>query len=1007
MKKKLMSILLAITMTVGTLPYAAMTAGAETAESEAVTTVEQLQTAVSEGGTVKLGGDIDLAGTTLAFPDNIPVTIDLNGNTLSKSQSGFVLSLEAADNVTLTDTIGTGTVEKAGGWYFFYNEGYLTIDGGTYTKAGNLLVFSEENSTTDISGGTFDMENLAQIQDAGCSVRVSGGDFTFSMTDIAMGVLDPDVVITGGTFNVDPSAFVDTDAYEVTEFNGIYTVSEKIAETDTTETDAPETDDPTNTIDLLLRLKALDENGVEFEDVYALDGFLNDIGWLGTYSNNFDPEMIDPELKYFSVIVGENIITDWDYCPEGYAKPDDVTFTCDAEGNITVTSGNATIEKDGDVTVFVIQLEKSTDATETDAPETDHPENTIELLLRLKALDENGVEFEDVDALDGFLNDMDWLGTYSNNFDPEMIDLELKYFSVIVGENIITNWDYCPEGYAYPDDVTFTCDAEGNITVTSGNATIEKDGDVTVFVIQLEKASGETEPETDAPETDEPETDTTLTIILKMKAYNTHGEWISTEDLGELGGKLNGTADIGTFSGAEGYSSVYTVNIGENTIDDWYRVPEGYQPPSDITFTVDENGVVTLTSYNAVLVEEDGFYIIEVTLEAAAKLVESGMCTNTMWAFYDDGGLVITGNGPMDSYDHSVTLPTAAPWAKYRDDVTRVVISRGVTSIGDFAFYKMTNLEEVRFSDLAAVTYIGEAAFGYTGIKEITIPAADIEIAAKAFYFCDSLTTVDFEEGSAIAFIGNYAFRNCGSLVGITLPETIGYMGTNILYACPNVTVHVAQDSYAHKYAEYYGYTYETAESENYLATGTCGDSLTWILSNTGVLTITGSGAMDDFSFSTLAADAAPWAKMRGDVTAVIIGKDVTSVGAYAFYRMQNLTEVVFEEGSALASIGMGAFGYTSALTGITLPDSVETIGKNAFYFSGLEDITISCNSALTTIGHYAFRDTALTAVSLPLGLTDIGAKIFYNTDPVMYVVEDSFLERYAELWGYRVAYGN
>lgn len=96
MKKRVLSLLLAIVMVVGLMPTASA------ATSTDPTTVEQLQTAINEGGTVKLGDDIDLGSTVLTFPDNTPVTIDLNGNTLSKSSSGFVLELGAGDNVTIT-----------------------------------------------------------------------------------------------------------------------------------------------------------------------------------------------------------------------------------------------------------------------------------------------------------------------------------------------------------------------------------------------------------------------------------------------------------------------------------------------------------------------------------------------------------------------------------------------------------------------------------------------------------------------------------------------------------------------------------------------------------------------------------------------------------------------------------------------------------------------------------------------------------------------------------------
>ena len=221
MKKRILSMLLVIVMVVGLVPTAMA------ADGDALTTVEQLQAAINEGGTVKLGGNIDLGSSVLTFPDNIPVTIDLNGNTLSKSSSGYVLELGEGDDVTIT---GEGTVSKAGGWYFFKNDsGYLKIEGGTYSKSGYDLVYMGGNSVTEITGGTFALDNIFARQSDNSTGTISDGAFT--VATVVTGIWDRGISITGGTFSIDPTQYgVDTDNYTVTEnADNSYTVSEKIA----------------------------------------------------------------------------------------------------------------------------------------------------------------------------------------------------------------------------------------------------------------------------------------------------------------------------------------------------------------------------------------------------------------------------------------------------------------------------------------------------------------------------------------------------------------------------------------------------------------------------------------------------------------------------------------------------------------------------------------------------------------------------------------------------------
>lgn len=212
---------------------------ATSANAAEVTAVADLQTAISAGGTVTLGDDIDLGSTALTFPDDTLVTIDLNGKTLSRSQSGYVLTLEAADRVVITDSVGTGAVTKAGGFYFFYNEGQLRIEGGTYAKSGYYdLVYLEGNSSVEITGGTFTLNNIIARQSTGSTATISGG--TFTVDTIATGIWDKGTSITGGTFTLNTNdtpvaGFVDTDRYTVTNTTGsTYVVGEKPASYDVT-----------------------------------------------------------------------------------------------------------------------------------------------------------------------------------------------------------------------------------------------------------------------------------------------------------------------------------------------------------------------------------------------------------------------------------------------------------------------------------------------------------------------------------------------------------------------------------------------------------------------------------------------------------------------------------------------------------------------------------------------------------------------------------------------------
>ena len=77
---------------------------------------------------------------------------------------------------------------------------------------------------------------------------------------------------------------------------------------------------------------------------------------------------------------------------------------------------------------------------------------------------------------------------------------------------------------------------------------------------------------------------------------------------------------------------------------------------------------------------------------------------------------------------------------------------------------------------------------------------------------------------------------------------------------------------------------------------GSCGENAQWAMYENGELHITGSGAMTNFT----SHNDQPWYTTNHKIKRIVIGKDITSVGNYAFCYAQNVTEVVFEEGSKL-----------------------------------------------------------------------------------------------------------
>ena len=146
-----------------------------------------------------------------------------------------------------------------------------------------------------------------------------------------------------------------------------------------------------------------------------------------------------------------------------------------------------------------------------------------------------------------------------------------------------------------------------------------------------------------------------------------------------------------------------------------------------------------------------------------------------------------------------------------------------------------------------------------------------------------------------------------------------------------------------------------------------------------GTLTVSksssGDGAMENYASSS----NQPWMKSRNDITSVVIGDGVTSIGNNAFWGCDCLTSVTI--GSNVGSIGQDAFNACLSLASVSIPASVTSIGNYAFVSCGRSAaalvVTIADGSLLSSIGVQAFWDANLASFNIPASVTSIGKWAF------------------------------
>ena len=166
-----------------------------------------------------------------------------------------------------------------------------------------------------------------------------------------------------------------------------------------------------------------------------------------------------------------------------------------------------------------------------------------------------------------------------------------------------------------------------------------------------------------------------------------------------------------------------------------------------------------------------------------------------------------------------------------------------------------------------------------------------------------------------------------------------------------------------------------TVEAKAATYSGTCGDDVNWNLNTeTKVLTISGTGEMDNYKYAMAAFNDQPWYDYRDSIESVVIETGVTSIGECAFYCFDNIKNISIAQ--SVVSIGKQAFYACKQIEFINIPGSVEEIKASSFWAcEKLTDITIG--SGVKTIGSSAFAKTAINSIVIPDSVTSLGSSAF------------------------------
>ena len=165
---------------------------------------------------------------------------------------------------------------------------------------------------------------------------------------------------------------------------------------------------------------------------------------------------------------------------------------------------------------------------------------------------------------------------------------------------------------------------------------------------------------------------------------------------------------------------------------------------------------------------------VVVKLDDPSAEEDSGKDGNITWRLTKDGTLYISGQGDMPDYDWN-----KIPWRDF--SINKVVVQKGITSIGSFAFGDCSSLSSIKIPE--GVTSIGSGAFeNCSSLSSIKIPEGVTSIENSAFSGCSSLSSIKIPEG--VTSIEGNAFGACSSLNSIKIPKNVSEIGILVFDEC-------------------------------------------------------------------------------------------------------------------------------------------------------------------------------------------------------------------------------
>ncbi len=402
-----------------------------------------------------------------------------------------------------------------------------------------------------------------------------------------------------------------------------------------------------------------------------------------------------------------------------------------------------------------------------------------------------------------------------------------------------------------------------------------------------------------------------------------------------------------------------------------------------VLFPVKKTGEFRVAEGTAVIGE--GAFA-ECTLSAVT--LPEGVVTVEKHAFYRCSATQLTIEGN--------TLTTIGEESYFGSNFRSVTLPSSVTAVANGAFAE-SNIVNVTFAEGEGSVIFGEGVFSASGeLTSVVLPKGITNVGEKAFFECKKLVSVTFPTGTALNVIDDYAFAYCDALTRVNIPNTVTKVGDYAFFGGEGSTAEPVIPrslTYVGDYA-FSGTKVTSYQANNTTAMEYFGEGAFYNCRNLSQIQLPRA-----VSFSTV-----PKYAFYGcsSVSTVVFNGNIKVIDDYAFYGCSGLVSATFNTGAdggidtigkssfegcsrltygggtsailplTLTALGERAFYGCSALTNVSIPKNLTSIPKEGFaYCTNLTAITYIEGCAVTTLGENSFAYcTSLVRAELPSSLS-------------------------------------